>query len=626
MPLVRRLAVPLLLALGFAAPAGAQTVTPDLRVNFEWVVDVNADLTYVKTWTVDQLIDAGSIATNHTSEEFDPKVETLDLIEAWTDQPGGTRLTVAPADVFTRPSEASKNAPGFVGTMTTTALFPQVQLGSRLHAKWRLTVKTPSPTGVSEALSLWPGHHTRMKMTVNAPTSVPLHWAQRGGIAVTDGTSGAVRTIAAEISEPTEGPAPEPNSVSNLDVEPVFVVTTLQSYEQYGTIYNQLNAGKADATPELRTLAQQIVGDKAGLDAVRAIYDWVAGNIHYVAVWLDPDSGLVAHSAAEVLANGYGDCKDHVVLLQALMGAVGIKAVPTLVNWDNRMKPLPSWSDEAFNHVIAYLPDFDIYLNPIDGFARFEDLDALLSGKLVVLATNPGEVRQTPASRPGNNPYRLEAALSVSPDGTIVGKSMTEFSARSGARVRRSLSTTASFAQRVNQMLSATPEGGFGAIGLLTGLRDLTRPLRIAAEWTSPGAVDLSGDAAYFTVPVGVDFQSPFRMRDYLSPTGARRFPMLIGVQDSHWRFQITLPQGFALSEPPKDVSVRNDAGHFQARYDVDGGVLKVDRQLVLEHDVYEAADYPDVQTLLYAQLADLRRVLVLRRADAEAADEAVPQ
>jgi transglutaminase-like putative cysteine protease len=54
-----------------------------------------------------------------------------------------------------------------------------------------------------------------------------------------------------------------------------------------------------------------------------------------VAVWLG-NGGYVPHDAATILENGYGDCKDHVALLGALLKAKGIASEPVLINSGNR--------------------------------------------------------------------------------------------------------------------------------------------------------------------------------------------------------------------------------------------------------------------------------------------------
>jgi len=40
----------------------------------------------------------------------------------------------------------------------------------------------------------------------------------------------------------------------------------------------------------------------------------------------------VPHDAQSILDNRYGDCKDHVVILEALLEAVGIDSSPALIN------------------------------------------------------------------------------------------------------------------------------------------------------------------------------------------------------------------------------------------------------------------------------------------------------
>ena len=109
-----------------------------------------------------------------------------------------------------------------------------------------------------------------------------------------------------------------------------------------GAIYYRLSQGRAVVTPEIAALAARIVGDRTGLEAARAIYDWVSVNIRYIALTLNPNDGWVPHPAAEVLAAGYGDCKDHAVLMQALLAARGIVGQAALVQWGTGM-PTCRW-------------------------------------------------------------------------------------------------------------------------------------------------------------------------------------------------------------------------------------------------------------------------------------------
>jgi len=65
--------------------------------------------------------------------------------------------------------------------------------------------------------------------------------------------------------------------------------------------------------------------------------------------------GLMPNAAAKSLENGYGDCKDHSLLLKQLLNAVGIPAQLTLVNSSGEVDgKLPSSSQ--FDHMILSLP------------------------------------------------------------------------------------------------------------------------------------------------------------------------------------------------------------------------------------------------------------------------------
>ena len=82
----------------------------------------------------------------------------------------------------------------------------------------------------------------------------------------------------------------------------------------------------AAVTPAISALAKELTSGVTDDRAkVRKLYNWVSRNIRYVAVYV-AEGGFVPHSAQSILDNRYGDCKDHVTLLEALLAAVGIES------------------------------------------------------------------------------------------------------------------------------------------------------------------------------------------------------------------------------------------------------------------------------------------------------------
>jgi transglutaminase-like putative cysteine protease len=73
--------------------------------------------------------------------------------------------------------------------------------------------------------------------------------------------------------------------------------------------------------------------------------------------------GLVPYDAQTTLDNRYGDCKDYVALLEALLDAKGIESSPDLINLGDAY-PLPKLAVlSPVNPVITYIPSPDLYLD-----------------------------------------------------------------------------------------------------------------------------------------------------------------------------------------------------------------------------------------------------------------------
>lgn len=609
----------ILAMLGLPVAVAWADVPQHLRIDrYDESYAVNADQTYVLTVTSDAtlLTRRGVSAGERETMNFYPKSQTLELVEAWVDQPDGTRLVVQPGSIFTRPSPAAQSAPGFTDSQTTTVLFPQVKEGSRTHVVWRQTQKTVPLLGlqiISELPEEWAvGAQT---VEIAAPESVPLHWRERGGFTVDETVAGGVRHVSARIADRL-GAEAERNAVAASDFQPMFLATSLPDLETIGAIYHRQSLDRVVVTPAIAALAAEVVGDRKGIEAARAIYDWVTGNIRYVAVYLDQNDGWVPHAAGEVLARGYGDCKDHVVVTQALLTAVGIRSEPAIIDWGRRFKPLPLWVSQ-FNHVIVYLPDFDRFVNPTNPYARFDSLDPTLAGKVVVIATEAGLVSHTPDLAPQDALYRFDAVDRIQVDGTIEGTAAIAMSPFLESSLRSAVASASSTTDLADQVLRSTAEGGFGDY-VTTPPRDLSIPFKVEASWRSPHGLPSGVGPVAVPVPAGLDITRPSLQRVYLTREGMRRHPVMVGAKDVVWTSRIVLPAGERAVQLPKNVSVVNQAGSYTARYTVQSDGVLAERHMVIDHSVYEPPDVAAFEAVIYAALDDARASFMLDRAPGE--------
>ena len=608
------------LLLSTTSLAGAALAAPDHARVDKSVLSyaVNRDLTYTELAEQDEtVLDARGIRTrSRASRTFNPANQALTLEEAWVVRPDGTRLEITPANVFSRPSAESQSAPGFSSTYTTTVVWPQLQEGSRTHVKWRMVQKEPPLLGFNVVSSVSPDIAVTSDFTeVTVPADVPLHWGERGGYATTDTTADGVRHITA-LKTGTQAREAENNAVSEADSEPVFVATSLANLEAVGAIYYRESQDKAVVTPEIAALAQQVAGGRTGRDAVEAVNDWVATHIRYVAVYLDPNAGWVPHPAADVLRAGYGDCKDHVVIMQALLAALGIDAQAGIVDWGTRWQQLPTWSPWQFNHAIIYVPSLDMFLNPTNPFAPLDARDRTLAGKTVVLATLEGRVARTPDSRPEDYLSRIDADVRVSADGTVDGESRITLAPSLESGPRSAVANASSPRELAEAILMGTPEGGTGSIST-SDPKNLALPFQVRAEWHSPHGAVLRQDSGTITVPYGIDFGPTYRLRTVLSVAKPRERAVLVGARDYGWTTTIHLPPGLRLPAVPPPVQVANDAGSYTAEYARTDDGLRVTRRLVINKDVYAPAETKALEDVVYAPLDDARTVLALSPSEA---------
>jgi len=113
---------------------------------------------------------------------------------------------------------------------------------------------------------------------------------------------------------------------------PDVLISSFRSWEEVGRWYEALEKDKIEPSPEVRAKAEELTkGLPDDESKLGAIYHYVSLRYRYVGIAMGIGR-YQPHSAAEILGNQYGDCKDKYTLLAALLHAVGIRAYPALIN------------------------------------------------------------------------------------------------------------------------------------------------------------------------------------------------------------------------------------------------------------------------------------------------------
>src|SRR5258705_1780583 len=99
-----------------------------------------------------------------------------------------------------------------------------------------------------------------------------------------------------------------------------------QTWQEMGTWYQALAEGRRDLSPEIRQKAVELTAQlPTPLARMQALASFVQKDIRYVAIELGI-GGMQPHPATEVFANRFGDCKDKVTLLGAMLKEIGIES------------------------------------------------------------------------------------------------------------------------------------------------------------------------------------------------------------------------------------------------------------------------------------------------------------
>jgi Domain of Unknown Function with PDB structure (DUF3857)/Transglutaminase-like superfamily len=572
-----------------SAPADAEHHVPapstSYSLSYQSHLTVRADLTATNLATKRLKILAPAAIQPLSQQQllFVEGMQTVDILEAFTEKADGTRIAVEAANIVTRDGASGLAATYARDLKQRTIIFPDVGVGDTLVTTYKWEIghgPFPGQFFHSEVFAR-SQPITSAEVIVEAPRALDLQVSTTGtGLTDRSDDIGDIRRHTVTLAPGPYVPE-EPRAVASIDRDPALLVSTFKSYEELGLAYRALALPKSAVTPEISLLADEItrgiVDKKAQAIAIDA---WMKKHIRYVAVYLAVGR-VVPNEAAAVLHNKYGDCKDKVTLMSALLAAKGIASEAALINLGNAYTLPDPPTLTVLNHVIVYLPDFDVYDDPTAGGAAFGVLAPEAYDKPVVrVSASAATLARTPAMRPQDHTSHSRTVLHVAADGSVTGETQESatgalaIALRGAAAAVQNLGSEAA-ARRVLQ--------GFGTPG--TGSFDLSH----VAEPIDPANVQgsfvldtkfrpprLPGRAA---VPFGMPLLT--RPGNFLLPPRlsgrASAFVCYAGEQTED--IEATFADGFPMPVAPPALRIDKPLLAYRSSFQVEGRALKIHRE-----------------------------------------------
>ena len=274
--------------------------------------------------------------------------------------------------------------------------------------------------------------------------------------------------------------------------------------------------------------------------------------------------------------------------MSALLAAKGIASEAALINLGNAYALPDPPTLTVLNHVIVYLPDFDLYDDPTASGAAFGVLAPEAYDKPVVrVSASAATLARTPAMRPQDHTSHSRTVLHVAADGSVTGETHESATGalavalRGAAAAVQNLGSEAA-ARRVLQ--------GFGTPG--TGSFDLSH----VAEPIDPA--DVQGTFVLDTkfrpprLPgrAGVPFGMPLLTRpgNFLLPPRlsgrASAFVCYAGEQTED--IEATFADGFPMPVAPPALRIDKPLLAYHSSFKVEGRTLKI-------HQEYASSNRP---------------------------------
>lgn len=532
--------------------------------------------------------EAGAMQASRISVFYDSETQNVEVLEAHTLKKDGTKIPIDVGTIYEQlPSDNTLAVTSF---RVKVLLFPQFSSGDT--AVYTIRTNNPKPMFAGEfQFGKYFPRSVAFKsadVSIKAPKSLPLK-VETHDLEFSKQDSGDAvvyrwhRAAAADKKAKTA-------LVSPLDREPRFFVSSFKDYGELGRAYAGQSEPKAAVTDKIRTLAEQITKSATNRrDAARLTYEWVVQHIRYVAIELGQGS-FIPHDADTILARGYGDCKDHEVLLKALLKAKGIEAQGVLINAtdDYALPEAPSFA--KLNHIITYLPEFDVYLDSSVPVAPFGVLPQTEYGKPAVRAALKGAgVVTIPMPKPGSVAIHQKTVQKIAADGTLSGTTTTTATGPYAIALRFIGYAVQSVGPEKAAELQMSARGFKGGAGKLIpdSLTDLGESFTIRGEFSAKGWEDvLKGDATIMPgglrlLPItGDGLMGPLYGSDEIADEPTVCLP---GKADED--LTLELPAGHTIRFVPKDETVTTPNLTFTAHWSETAGALTVHREFVSKID-----------------------------------------
>jgi Domain of Unknown Function with PDB structure (DUF3857)/Transglutaminase-like superfamily len=401
------------------------------------------------------------------------------------------------------------------------------------------------------------------------------------------------------------------------------------TWPEVGRWYAALAQGRSQTTPEIATKVRGLIAGKSDFASrLQTVVSFVQSEIRYVAIEIGI-GGNQPHPAADVFRYRYGDCKDKVTLLKAMLQEAGIASYYVLLDtrrgfinpsipssWGNHAViaiELPSDVNSApyLSQVMTKTGKRYIIFDPTDEYTPVGSLRADLQDSYALLVTdNSGELIRTPLLPPDWNQIIRKGHFVLSAEGNLAGEVTEDRSGDSATYERARLHYTDERRRTADfeHWLGRSVQGFTLDKVNIEQADQLTKDLLMNYKFTAPQYAQLRGPLMLVR-PRVLDEKSAYVERK------PRHYPIELEhtIRQTDV-YEIELPKEYAVDDVPNSTKIDVGFATYQSKIETDGSKLRYWREYVVRDLSVPPEKYNEWVRLQGAIGTDEAATVVLKR------------
>jgi hypothetical protein len=392
----------------------------------------------------------------------------------------------------------------------------------------------------------------------------------------------------------------------------------------------QLADSQCDTDQALRAKVKQLVaGCGDNLSKIRALCRYVQ-NITYVAIdrKLGIGFGYRPRKATEVYSKNYGDCKDKVNALRAMLREAGVRSHAIAVNAEEGASILPKWpSPTQFNHAIIGIEVDDtvqlptvlsqspcgrlLLFDPTDTSTPLGGLPFPLQGtKGALQVANCDHLIDLPTLSPETDQLVVRSVqLQLGARGGVTGRCSITTRGQAGAHTRSWFrhATAQDLKDGANKALAETLVG-FQVRNVAPKDDPDSDRCELNCEFsTETFAQPLPGSMQIVRLDVLSRGDIP------IFSNKSRETPVLLHPIEQRDEVTLEMPAGWSAEEHPADVMIQTQYGKYTCTFEVQPGKAIFRRSFSLRARHVSVAEYVALRKFLSAVAKADQAALLLR-------------